>query len=197
MENLNNMNELEEMRRELQALKQKVNERGVLNERLVRKSIQDKMSDIRRTIYKLGVVVLLAIPLWIMIKYMQNLSWPLTIFTILMMVVSVCLDWYINRIDVGSMGEDLRETANRLVEMKKRRSLQEKIACFVVVPVWVVWLAYEFYQKAPDHETGIIMIVSMAIGLVIGGAVGLSIFFKLQRKNDEMIEQIEDLLKEE
>ena len=197
MENLNNMNELEEMRRELQALKQKVNERGVLNERLVRKSIQDKMSDIRRTIYKLGVVVLLALPLWIMIKYMQNLSWPLTIFTILMMVVSVCLDWYINRIDVGSMGEDLRETANRLVEMKKRRSLQEKIACFVVVPVWVVWLAYEFYQKAPDHETGIIMIVSMAIGLVIGGAVGLSIFFKLQRKNDEMIEQIEDLLKEE
>ena len=197
MENLNNMNELEEMRRELQALKQKVNERGVLNERLVRKSIQDKMSDIRRTIYKLGVVVLLAIPLWIMIKYMQNLSWPLTIFTILMMVVSVCLDWYINRIDVGSMGEDLRETANRLVEMKKRRSLQEKIACFVVVPVWVVWLAYEFYQKAPDHVTGIIMIVSMAIGLVIGGAFGLSIFFKLQRKNDEMIEQIEDLLKEE
>lgn len=197
MENLNNMNELEEMRRELQALKQKVNERGVLNERLVRKSIQDKMSDIRRTIYKLGVVVLLAIPLWIMIKYMQNLSWPLTIFTILMMVVSVCLDWYINRIDVGSMGEDLRETANRLVEMKKRRSLQEKIACFVVVPVWVVWLAYEFYQKAPDHETGIIMIVSMAIGLVIGGAFGVSIFLKWQRKNDEMIEQIEDLLKEE
>ena len=197
MENLNNMNELEEMRHQLQVLKDKVEKQGVLNEQLVRKSIQDKMNDIRRTIYKLIVVVILAIPLWIMIKYMQNLSWLLTIFTILMMVVSVCLDWYINRIDVGSMGEDLRETANRLVEMKKRRSLQEKIACFVVVPVWVVWLAYEFYQKAPDHETGIIMIVSMAIGLVIGGAVGLSIFFKLQRKNDEMIEQIEDLLKEE
>lgn len=197
MENLNNMNELEEMRHQLQVLKDKVEKQGVLNEQLVRKSIQDKMNDIRRTIYKLIVVVILAIPLWIMIKYMQNLSWLLTIFTILMMVVSVCLDWYINRIDVGSMGEDLRETANRLVEMKKRRSLQEKIACFVVVPVWVVWLAYEFYQKAPDHETGIIMIVSMAIGLVIGGAFGLSIFFKLQRKNDEMIEQIEDLLKEE
>ena len=197
MENLNNMNELEEMRHQLQVLKDKVEKQGVLNEQLVRKSIQDKMNDIRRTIYKLIVVVILAIPLWIMIKYMQNLSWLLTIFTILMMVVSVCLDWYINRIDVGSMGEDLRETANRLVEMKKRRSLQEKIACFVVVPVWVVWLAYEFYQKAPDHVTGIIMIVSMAIGLVIGGAFGLSIFFKLQRKNDEMIEQIEDLLKEE
>ena len=197
MENIENMNELEEMRRELQALKQKVNERGVLNERLVRKSIQDKMNDIRRTIYKLIVVVILAIPLWIMIKYQQNLSWPLTIFTILMMVVSVGFDWYINRMDIGSMGSDLRETANRLVEMKKHRSLQEKIACLVVIPVWVIWLGYEFYQNAADHESGIIMLVSLAIGGVIGGAIGLSIFFKLQRKNDEMIEQIEDLLKEE
>ena len=36
MENLNNMNELEEMRRELQVLKDKVERKGVLNERLVK-----------------------------------------------------------------------------------------------------------------------------------------------------------------
>ena len=197
MENLNNMNELEEMRQQLQVLKDKVEKQGVLNEQLVRKSIQDKMSDIRRTIYKLIVVVILAIPLWIMIKYQQNLSWPVTIFTILMMVVSVGFDLYINRMDVGSTGSDLKETANRLVEMKKRRSLQEKIACLVVVPIWLVWLGYEFYQNAQDQESGIIMLISMAIGVIIGGAFGLSIFFKMQRKNDEMIEQINELLKEE
>ena len=197
MENLNNMNELEEMRQQLQVLKDKVEKQGVLNEQLVRKSIKDKMNDIRRTIYKLIVVVILAIPLWIMIKYQQNLSWPVTIFTILMMVVSVGFDLYINRMDVGSTGSDLKETANRLVEMKKRRSLQEKIACLVVVPIWLVWLGYEFYQNAQDQESGIIMLISMAIGVVIGGAFGLSIFFKMQRKNDEMIEQINELLKEE
>ena len=197
MENLNNMNELEEMRQQLQVLKDKVEKQGVLNEQLVRKSIKDKMNDIRRTIYKLIVVVILAIPLWIMIKYQQNLSWPVTIFTILMMVVSVGFDLYINRMDVGSTGSDLKETANRLVEMKKRRSLQEKIACLVVVPIWLVWLGYEFYQNAQDQESGIIMLISMAIGVIIGGAFGLSIFFKMQRKNDEMIEQINELLKEE
>ncbi|MBQ6203257.1 MAG: hypothetical protein IJK46_04110 [Prevotella sp.] len=197
MENLNNMNELEEMRQQLQVLKDKVEKQGVLNEQLVRKSVKDKMKDIHHTIYKLFAMVVLVTPVWLLIKYQQNLSWPLFIFTLLMMYVSVFFDWYINRMDVDSMGSDLKETANRLVEMKKRRSLQEKIACFVVIPVWVVWLAYEFYQKAPDHETGIIMIVSMAIGLVIGGAIGLRIFLKWQHKNDEMIEQIEDLLKEE
>ena len=197
MENLNNMNELEEMRRELQVLKDKVERKGVLNERLVKQSIKDKMNDIHRTLYKLVVIVLLAIPLWIFIKYTQNLSWPLTIFTILMMVVSVGFDWFINRMDTDNVDKDLKETANKLVEMKKRRTLQEKIACLVVLPVWAIWVGYEFYQNAPDHQQGLIMLISMAIGLVIGGAIGLSIYFKWQRKNDEMIEQINDLMEEE
>ena len=179
MENLNNMNELEEMRRELQVLKDKVERKGVLNERLVKQSIKDKMNDIHRTLYKLVVVVLLAIPLWIFIKYTQNLSWPLTIFTILMMVVSVGFDWFINRMDTDNVDKDL------------------KIACLVVLPIWAIWVGYEFYQNAPDHQQGLIMLVSMAIGGVIGGAASLSIFFRWQRKNDEMIEQINDLLEEE
>jgi hypothetical protein len=39
--------------------------------------------------------------------------------------------------------------------------------------------------------------IGAVVGGVIGGAIGLSIFFKWQRKNDEMIEQINDLMEEE
>ena len=197
MENIENRNELEEMRRELQALKDKVERKGVLNEKLVKKSIRDNMKGIHHTIYKLLAVAVLVTPLWLFIKYQYNLSWPLFIFTLLIMYVSIFFDWFINRIDVDNLGKNLKETANSLLEMKKRRSLQEKIACLVVVPIWLVWLGYEFYQNAQDQESGIIMLISMAIGVVIGGAFGLSIFFKMQRKNDEMIEQINELLKEE
>ena len=177
MENLNNMNELEEMRRELQVLKDKVERKGVLNERLVKQSIKDKMNDIHRTLYKLVVVVLLAIPLWIM-------------------YVSVFFDWIINRMDVDNLGKDLKETANSLMEMKKRRSLQEKIA-FCVLPIWMLWLGYEFYHNIADHSEAIAIMIGAVVGGVIGGAIGLSIFFKWQRKNDEMIEQINDLMEEE
>lgn len=197
MENLNNMNELEEMRRELQVLKDKVERKGVLNERLVKKSIRDNMKGIRHTIYRMLAVAVLVTPLWLFIKYQYNLTWPLFIFTLLIMYVSVFFDWIINRMDTDNVDKDLKETANKLVEMKKRRTLQEKIACLVVLPIWAIWVGYEFYQNAPDHQQGLIMLVSMAIGGVIGGAAGLSIFFRWQRKNDEMIEQINDLLEEE
>ena len=154
MENLNNMNELEEMRRELQVLKDKVERKGVLNERLVKKSIRDNMKGIRHTIY------------------------------------------IINRMDVENLGKDLKETANSLMEMKKRRSLQEKIA-FCVLPIWMLWLGYEFYHNIANHSEAIAIMIGAVVGGVIGGAIGLSIYFKWQRKNDEMIEQINDLMEEE
>jgi len=196
MENLNNMNELEEMRQQLQALKNKVERQGVLNEQLVRKSIRDNMKGIHRTIYLLLALVVLITPVWLMIKYQNNLSWPLLIFTLLIMYVGVFFDWYINRMNVDNMGNDLKETASRLLEMKKRRSLQEKIGCFVVVPVWMLWLGYEFYSNNANHTEAIAMVAGMLIGGLIGGAIGLSIYFKWQRKNDGMIEQLNDLMEE-
>lgn len=197
MENLNNMNELEEMRQQLQALKNKVERQGVLNEQLVRKSIRDNMKGIHRTIYLLLALVVLITPVWLMIKYQNNLSWPLLIFTLLIMYVGVFFDWYINRMNVDNMGNDLKETASRLLEMKKRRSLHEKIGCFVVVPVWMLWLGYEFYSNNANHTEAIAMVAGMLIGGLIGGAIGLSIYFKWQRKNDEMVEQINNLMNEE
>ncbi|MBR4924669.1 MAG: hypothetical protein IKZ61_02860 [Prevotella sp.] len=197
MENYNDFNELEEMRQQIKALKEKVERNGVLNERLVRKSVQDKMKSIHITIYKLFAMVLIAIPLWVFIKYQHNLSWYYTIFTILMMLVSVFFDWYINRIDVSKMGDDMKKTANELLKMKKQRALQEKIALLLVVPLWLVWTVFEFRSSITDPVMANGLLIGMIIGVIIGMIVGLSIYFKMQRKNTEMLEEIESITEEE
>ena len=197
MDNYNDFNELEEMRQQIKALKEKVERNGVLNERLVRKSVQDKMKSIHITIYKLSAMVLIAIPLWVFIKYQHNLSWYYTIFTILMMLVSVFFDWYINRIDVSKMGDDMKKTANELLKMKKQRALQEKIALLLVVPLWLVWTVFEFRSSITDPVMANGLLIGMIIGVIIGMIVGLSIYFKMQRKNTEMLEEIESITEEE
>lgn len=197
MDNYNDFNELEEMRQQIKALKEKVERNGVLNERLVRKSVQDKMKSIHITIYKLFAMVLIAIPLWVFIKYQHNLSWYYTIFTILMMLVSVFFDWYINRIDVSKMGDDMKKTANELLKMKKQRALQEKIALLLVVPLWLVWTVFEFRSSITDPVMANGLLIGMIIGVIIGMIVGLSIYFKMQRKNTEMLEEIESITEEE
>ena len=197
MDNYNDFNELDEMRQQIKALKEKVENQGILNENLVKKSIQGKMKSIHNTVYRLFAMVLFAIPLWLFIKYQHNLSWYYTIFTILMMLVSVFFDWYINRIDVNRMGDDLKETANQLLKMKKQRAQQEKIALFIVVPAWFIWTGYEFYTNITDSTTATALLIGIAVGGIIGLIIGLSIYFKMQRKNTEMLEEIESITEEE
>lgn len=197
MDNFNDFNELDEMRQQIKALKEKVERNGVLNEKLVKKSVQDKMKSIHNTVYRLFAMVLLATPLWLFIKYQHNLSWYYTIFTILMMLVSVFFDWYVNRIDVSRMGDDMKETANQLLKMKRQRALQEKIALFIVLPVWSIWTGYEFYTNITDSTTATALFIGIAVGGIVGLIIGLSIYFRMQRKNDEMIEQIKSITEEE
>ena len=197
MENIENMNELEEMRQQIKALKDKVERKGILNENLVKKSIRGKMRNIHSIIYKLIAMCALVSPIWILIKMQYNLSWPYLICTLLMMYVSLFFDWYVSRMDVERMFDDLKETARKLVQMKKRRALHEKIGTLVVVPLWLLWTGYEFYTHIEDPIIAKSMIIGGAVGGVIGAIIGISIYIKMQRKNSEILEEIESITEEE
>lgn len=197
MENINDFNELEEMRQQIKALKEKVDRKGFLNENLVKKSIQSKMRSIHSTIYTLIALCALVSPIWIMIKMQHNLSWAHLICTLLMMYVSLFFDWYVSRMDVGRMGDDLKETARQLLKMKERRALHEKIGMFVVIPIWGLWTGYEFYTNIKDPFLAKAVIIGAGVGAIIGIIVGISIYFRMQRKNTEMLEEIKSITEEE
>ena len=196
--NYNDFNELDDLRQQINALKDKVDQQGRLNEELVKKAIQGKMKGVHRTIMMLAVVVLFCIPLYIWMKYEENLSWPLIIATIVMMVGSIISDFFINRMNVRHMGDDLVETARKLTQMKKNRSIGQNIG-IACATVWFVWFLYEFYQShlADGVQTAWISIIPLIVGAGIGAIIGVRIFNKMQRANDDMIDQINDLIHEE
>ena len=194
----NDFNELDDLRQQINALKYKVDQQGRLNEELVKKAIQGKMKGVHRTIMMLAVTVLFCIPLYIWMKYEENLSWPLIIATIVMMVGSIISDFFINRMNVRHMGDDLVETARKLTQMKKNRSIGQKIGIGCAT-VWFVWFLYEFYHShlADGVQAAWISIIPLIVGAGIGAIVGVRIFNKMQRANDDMINQINDLIHEE
>ena len=196
--NYNDFNELDDLRQQINALKDKVDQQGRLNEELVKKAIQGKMKGVHRTIMMLAVVVLFCIPLYIWMKYEENLSWPLIIATIVMMVGSIISDFFINRMNVRHMGDDLVETARKLTQMKKNRSIGQKIG-IACATVWFVWFLYEFYHShlAEGVQAAWASIIPLIVGAGIGAIIGVRIFNKMQRANDDMINQINDLIHEE
>ena len=197
----NNINEfeLDDLRQQINDIKNKVDQQGHLNEELVKKAIQGKMRGVHRTIIIVAIIALLSMPLYIMLKYQLGLSWPLVIFTILFLLASVTSDYFINRMDVSHMGDDLVETANKLLKMKKNRILGQRIGIGVAF-LWLIWFGYEYFMKNLSQsgiEAAWGSVVGMVVGAVIGGVIGLHIFNKMQRANDEMIDQINELTREQ
>ncbi len=196
--NLDDFNELDDLRRQINELKNKVDQQGRLNEDLVKKAIQSKMRGVHSIIAKLALLALLSIPFYIMLKYQVGLSWPLTIFTIVFMLASVTSDYLINRIDVSHMGDDLVETANKLVKMKRNRVIAQRIGIGVAV-LWLAWFCYEYFMlnSVYGSEAAWGSLAGIFVGAVLGGFIGIRIFNKMQRTNDEMIEQINDFTREQ
>jgi uncharacterized protein YqgC (DUF456 family) len=201
METVNNTQhefELEDLRQQMAAIKEKVDQQGHLNEELVKEAIQSKMKGVHRTSFKLSLVALLCIPCYITMRYTYNFSWPFIIVTILMLIGFVLADYLINRLDVSHMGDDLVETARKLAQMKKNRSLSQKIGIAVTIP-WLAWFCYEsFMHRAITYGTADTWgyVITCFVGGIIGFLIGMRIFRKMQRANDEMIDQINELMSE-
>ena len=196
--NFNDYNELDDLRQQIIDLKNKVNEQGRLNEDLVKKAIQGKMRGVHSIIIKLAILAVLTIPFYIMLKYQVGLSWPLTIFTIVFMLGSVTSDYFINRIDISHMGDDLVGTANKLVKMKKNRVIGQRIGIGVAI-IWLAWFCYEYFMLNSTYGPAVAWgsLTGIFVGAFIGGLIGMRLFNKMQRANDEMIDQITELTREQ
>lgn len=191
---MNNNNELEDIRKQINELKQRLDRESTLNEQLLHDSLKTKIRSVHTLVGKVITMGIIGIALWIIIGIAWHLSTYFIVFTCAMMLVSVITEYLINRMKYDSITTNLKDTVTRLMRMKKLRLRQTITGCSVLFLVWMPWLAYEFSQHFDGREF-LPMIVGASVGLVIGASVGIGILLKMQRANDEMIRQIEEFTK--
>ena len=205
MINDNNNNELEIMRTQLNALKSQLAQQEIVTENLIIDAMKKKMTWIKKyVIFQIGLIPVLAI-LWAAIVPMCGISWWNYAFLLTMCCIDVYADY---RINVKALTDDdylrgnLVTTVTKLLKMKRSRALQMAI-CIPLIIVWLLWAGIEAYNALPEAtgEFQEAFISGGLIGGVIGGICGLifafSIYRKMQRTNDEVIAQINDLTKPE
>ena len=204
MENDNNMNELEQMREQMEAFKSRLDKQQIVNEQLVRNSMGSKMSWIKNFVW--AEIIMVPILLIIMAGFhaSEGLSWWLFAFLAAGLIADATGDFIINRIPKSQLlSGDLVATSQRLAQMKKQRTTWF-IAGMIFVTIWLVWFIIEVVLKLdngcklPDHNTVVaIMVAGIAVGALIGGVVAWLIFRKMQKTNNQLIEQINQIIHEE
>lgn len=195
MENQNK--ELEQMREQLAILNKKLANQQIVSDQLLRQSMKNKMSWIKKFVWGETFAMPFIILVYLMFVLWFNLSWGPFILMSVMLIVSVVSDHRINMVsDDDFLSGDLRQTALRLTRMKKLR-LRYELWAIPTIVVWVAWLAYDIYSHTPVegmmHDAFVGGLVGCLIGAVIGCVAGLYVVNKMQRTNDEIIQQINEL----
>lgn len=204
MEKENNMTELEQMREQMAAFKSRLDKQQIINEQLVRTSMGSKLSWIKKFVW--GEIIAVPILLIIMALFHagNGLSWWLYGFLALGLIADATGDYIINRIPKSQLlSGDLVETSKRLIQMKKQRT-SWFVAGVIFLVIWLVWFCIEIAMRLdcgctlPHHGTVVaIMIGAIVVGALIGGVIAWLILRKMQRTNNQLIEQIEQITKED
>jgi uncharacterized protein YneF (UPF0154 family) len=203
--NNNNMTELEQMREQMSIFKSQLDKQQIINEQLVRNTMGNKMSWIKKFIW--AEIILVPIILIIMASFhaSEGLSWWLFAFLAIGLIADTTGDFIINRIPKGQMlSGDLVETSQRLIKMKKQRT-SWFIAGSIFLTIWLVWFIIEIVMKLnvigcnePSHNLVVtIMVTALIIGCLIGFLIAWLIFRKMQKTNNQIIEQINQVTQED
>lgn len=191
---MENIIELEDFRKQISELKLRLDRESTLNEHLLHDSLKQKMSTVQTLVRKVITFGVMGIGAWILIGVRWNLSPWFIAFTCLMLLTSMTAEYLINRMKDDAFTTNLRDTATRLIRMKKMRLRQTLIGGAWLILIWMPWLAYEF-SKHLDGRDYLAMIAGAVVGGIIGACIGINILLKMQRANDEMIRQIEEFTK--
>ena len=194
--------EFEEMRQQLDILKNKLDNQTLINDKLIRQSMLNKMSFMKKYTWVSFLMLPYTYYVYYKVRDMFYISWWFYGFTLIFLTLSVCFDAYINHINKKDfLNGDLIAASLQMQRMKKLRK-KSLLYALPLLTIWVSWFVIELYNGSGAANGGentsmfYGMIVGSVVGLIVGVAIGIWIYLRMQRINSDIIKQIDELTKE-
>ncbi len=192
-EELNKSIELEQLRGEYAVLKSKLENQEIINEKLLKLSMKDKVRTLdaqERLGYACCAFAVLLCPFSFHIGL--GASWWFIGATVLMMGVCAYFTWKFHRkVKARDLdGQDLLTVARNIKQLKEDYFSWLKWGALMVV-AWIGWLVAEIFMKIEDPHIALSMTIAIGIGAIAGGLIGFAQFRKVIRTCNEIISQIE------
>lgn len=186
-----NDNTLREMQQQMEQLRKMLNDQKIVNDRLLRNSFRKTVNQLKiksSMPIAAGFAGLALIPA---LRYL-GFSWYFLIFTDVMLLVAI-VAMMLTRRHIPSLDKDLVTVASEITTFRKINAdwIKYGIPCLVVWLGLLVWDVTKNIQLGGDNLYG--FIGGCAIGLLIGGAIGLKNRRDILNSSDELLAQIDEL----
>ena len=192
----NTMDHMEELKQQFAILTGKLESQEINNERLLRTVMKTKMKSINKYYYWALFLGLPVIVFCFQSFYNEGrISLLFYVSTLLLAVLDTMGGIIINKIGNNQWQEaDLLTARQTLVQMMQRRKKVELVS----IPFAIIWLSVfslEVFRSSTD-EMMIYVVITGLMGGLIGMGIGLLAYRKMQRTNDELIREIDQLKKD-
>ena len=188
------MDELQEMREQMAALKEKLNKQEVVNDRLIRDVLSQKMKVINKNGWISGLCGLFVITFGNFVFYQMGLSTWFLIGTAAMMILCVAVTWishsWVNSNEIAN--GDLLRVAKQAYRLQKEYKNWKYIALPMIL-AWGVWLGLEYTAIVQDTTIVLVTMSGGVVGGLIGGIIGFRQNKKVINELDEMIRYIKEI----
>lgn len=194
--------EFEEMRQQLDILKNKLDNQTLVNDKLIRQSMLNKMSFMKKYTWVSFLMLPYTYYFYYKVRDMFYISWWFYGFTLIFLTLSVCFDAYINHVNKKDfLNGDLIAASLQMQRMKKLRK-KSLLYGLPLMPIWVSWLFIELYNGSSAANGGANTslfygaMVGSGVGVIVGVAIGIWLYLRMQRINSDIISQIDELTKD-
>lgn len=187
--------ELEEMRAQINLLKEILDKQSIVNNHLLQQSMKAKVSQIHRQGWKAVACGIVAIVLNTMLYFVGALSLPVFIITILFMLFAILGTWHshkpLNEKDL--LGNDIHTTATAFSIVKKRYKFWMHYITPVTIILWLPLYCHDYVTSlGMPQETARYFIILFFISACIGALIGYLWHRKVVNACDEAVKQLED-----
>lgn len=189
--------EIMEMRRQLASMKKQLENQEIVNDRLIKDAMSNKLSDIQRRTAVLYFITIVAIPTNFFAFRNIGISTLFCCVTAVMLAVA-CLATFLAHRRLNNpqlLSGNLVTVYQDVARLRKIYKRWHYVSVPLLV-VWLAWLGYEIYAIFwQDADTLLFMGMGLLLGLLIGGAVGLYTHNKTLHSAEDILCQIEELKK--
>lgn len=187
----NTMDHMEELKQQFAILTDKLESQEINNERLLRTVMKTKMKSINKYYYWALFLGLPVIVFCFQSFYNEGqVSLLFYVSTVLIAALDIIGGMVINKMGNHQWQEaDLLTARQTLVKMKQRRKKVEMVS----IPLVIIWLSF-FVLEVFSSSANALMLSTLAVmGGLVGLGMGLLAYRKMQRTNDELIQEIDQL----
>ena len=188
--------ELEEMRAQINLLKEMLDKQSIVNNRLLQQSMKAKVSQIHRQGWKGMACGIIAIVLNTLLYFVDALSLPVFIITILFMLFAILGTWHSHKpLDKKDLLEnDIHTTATAFSIVKKRYKFWMHYITPVTIILWLPLYCHDYVTSlGMPQETARYFIILLFISACIGALIGYLWHRKVVNTCDEALKQLEDV----